>query len=80
MIGLAAVGLILVLLGIRARARGMLWRSLAVLVVLAALANPALIEEQRKPIADVAMIVTDDSDSMAIGDRRAQVRRPRRRR
>ena len=73
MIALAAVGLILVLLGIRARARGMLWRSLAVLVVLAALANPALIEEQRKPIADVAMIVTDDSDSMAIGDRRAQV-------
>jgi hypothetical protein len=73
MIGLAAVGLILVLLGIRARARGMLWRSLAVLVVLAALANPALIEEQRKPIADVAMIVTDDSDSMAIGDRHAQV-------
>ena len=43
------------------------------LVVLAALANPALIEEQRKPIADVALIVTDDSDSMAIGDRRAQV-------
>ena len=73
MIGLAAAGLILVLLGIRARARGMLWRSLAVIVVLAALANPALIEEQRKPIADVAMIVTDDSDSMAIGDRRAQV-------
>src|ERR1700744_2351538 len=47
MIGLAAVGLVLVLLGIRARARGMLWRSLAVIVVLAAVANPALIEEPR---------------------------------
>jgi hypothetical protein len=73
LIALGAAGLILVLLGIRARARGMLWRSLAVVVVLAALANPALIEEQRKPIADVALVVTDDSDSMAIGDRRAQV-------
>jgi len=73
LIALGAVGLVLVLLGMRARARGLLWRSLAVVVVLAALANPALIEEQRKPIADVALIVTDDSDSMSIGDRRAQV-------
>jgi len=73
LIALGAVGLVLVLLGIRARARGMLWRSLAVIVVLAALANPALIEEQRKPIADVALVVTDDSDSMAIGDRHTQV-------
>ncbi|HTE37957.1 MAG TPA: hypothetical protein VK630_15565, partial [Reyranella sp.] len=52
LIALGAVGLVLVLLGLRARARGLLWRFLAVVVVLAALANPALIEEQRKPIAD----------------------------
>jgi hypothetical protein len=70
---LAGIGLALVLLGLRAGARGMIWRIGAVAVVLAALANPALIEEQRKPIADVALIVTDDSDSMAIGDRRPQV-------
>jgi hypothetical protein len=73
LIGLGAAGLILVLLGLRARARGMMWRTLAVVVVLLALANPALIEEQRKPIADVAVVVTDDSDSMAIGERRVQV-------
>jgi hypothetical protein len=73
LIALGATGLILVLLGLRARARGLLWRTLAVVVVLAALANPALIEEQRKPIADVALVGTDDSDSMAIGERRAQV-------
>lgn len=73
LIALGAVGLALVLLGLRARARGLLWRFLAVVVVLAALANPALIEEQRKPIADIALVVTDDSDSMAIGDRHAQV-------
>jgi hypothetical protein len=77
LIALGAIGLILVLLGLRARARGLLWRSLAVVVVLAALANPALIEEQRKPIADIALVVTDDSDSMAIGDRHAQVQAAR---
>jgi hypothetical protein len=74
---LAAVGLVLVLLGLRAGARGTIWRMASVLVVLAALANPALIEEQRKPIADVALVVTDDSDSMAIGDRRMQVQAAR---
>src|SRR3954470_5399928 len=73
LIALGAAGLVLVLLGLRARARGLLWRFLSVVVVLAALANPALIEEQRKPIADVALVVTDESDSMAIGERHAQV-------
>src|SRR5947209_2034840 len=77
LIALGAVGLILVLLGLRARARGLIWRFLSVLVVLAALANPALIEEQRKPIADVALVVTDDSDSMSIGERRTQVQAAR---
>ncbi len=77
LVALGAVGLVLVLLGLRARARGLLWRSLAVVVVLAALANPALIEEQRKPIADIALVVTDDSDSMAIGDRHAQAQAAR---
>ena len=46
-------------------------------MVLLALANPSLIEEQRKPIADVALVVIDDSDSMAIGERRTQVQAAR---
>jgi hypothetical protein len=74
---LGAIGLVLVLMGLRAGARGTFWRLSSVLVVLAALSNPALVEEQRKPIADVALVVTDDSDSMAIGDRRAQVQAAR---
>ena len=61
----------------RPRARHALALRSSCVVVLAALANPALIEEQRKPIADVALVVTDDSDSMAIGDRRAQVQAAR---
>jgi len=74
---LAAMGLVLVLLGLRSGAHGTLWRLGSLAVVLAALARPELIEEQRKPIADVALIVVDDSDSMAIGERRLQVRAAR---
>jgi len=74
---LGGVGLVLVLLGLRAGARGTIWRLGAVAVILATLSNPALVEEQRKPIADVAMVVVDDSDSMAIGERRAQVQAAR---
>ncbi len=74
---LGGVGLVLVLLGLRAGARGTIWRLGSIAIVLAALANPALIEEQRKPIADVALVVVDDSDSMAIGERRQQVQAAR---
>ena len=74
---LGGIGLLLVLLGLRAGARGTIWRLGSIAVVLAALANPALIEEQRKPIADVALVVIDDSDSMAIGERRRQVQAAR---
>ncbi|MFO1162897.1 MAG: hypothetical protein U1E60_28950 [Reyranellaceae bacterium] len=74
---LGGIGLVLVLLGLRAGARGTLMRLGAIVVVLAALANPALVEEQRKPIADVALVVVDDSDSMAIGERHTQVQAAR---
>ncbi len=74
---LGGIGLVLVLLGLRAGARGTIWRLGSVAIVLAALANPALIEEQRKPIADVALVVIDDSDSMEIGERRIQVQAAR---
>jgi hypothetical protein len=74
---LGGIGVVLVLLGLRAGARGTLWRLGAVAVLLAALANPALVEEKRKPIADVALVVVDDSDSMAIGERRIQVQAAR---
>lgn len=74
---LGGIGFVLVLLGLRAGARGTLWRLGSLVVVLAALTNPSLIEEQRKPIADVALVVVDDSDSMSIGERRQQVQAAR---
>ena len=75
--GLGAIGVVLIVLSLAARARGTLWRLGTLAVVLLALANPSLIEEQRKPIADVALVVIDDSDSMAIGERRMQVQAAR---
>ena len=55
------------------RARGGLWRLAFVLAVGAVAANPSVIEEQRAPLDDVAVIVADRSASQAIGDRTAQV-------
>ena len=43
-------------------------------VLLAALVNPSLIEEQRSPLRDVAVVVVDESPSQSIGDRRQATR------
>ncbi|MGH7048535.1 MAG: hypothetical protein ACREE2_19340 [Stellaceae bacterium] len=57
--------------GVLRRARGLVWRALAIAVLLAALINPSLIEEQRTPRRDVAIVILDQSPSMGIGERRA---------
>jgi hypothetical protein len=67
------VGIAIALAGLVRRATGVLWRIAAIAVVLGALANPSLVEEERRGIDDVALIVVDDSDSQSIADRRAQV-------
>src|ERR1700730_18314612 len=74
---LGGIGLVLVLLGLRAGALGTMWRLGSLVVVLAALSNPSLVAGQRKPSAHVALVVVDDSDSMAIGERRQQVQAAR---
>ena len=51
-------------------ARGAGWRLMALAVLLAALVDPSLVEEQREPQRDVAVVVVDDSPSMRIGERR----------
>ena len=55
--------------GILRRARGLPWRAIAVAILLTALVNPSLIEEQRAPQRDTAIIVVDESPSQRIGDR-----------
>ena len=49
--------------------KGWLWRALAAALLAAALANPALVREQREALSDIALLITDDSPSMDVGDR-----------
>ena len=69
LLGIAAALLILVAWR---RARGTLWRTLAIAVLAVALINPSIVREQREPIDDVAVILVDDSPSQAALDRRQQ--------
>lgn len=69
---LAVIALLITLYGIFVRARGTWARGLAFAVLLFALAGPLLVREQRASLPDVAVIVTDRSQSMALGKRSAQ--------
>ena len=53
------------------RARGAWARGLAFAVLLFALAGPLLVKEKHAPLDDVAVIVTDRSQSMGLGNRAA---------
>ncbi|BBK38971.1 membrane protein [Allostella sp. ATCC 35155] len=66
---LCALALPLILFGLVRRARGVGWRFAAMAVLAGALANPALVEEDREPQRDVAVMVIDESPSQQIGDR-----------
>ncbi len=67
---LAAAAILLLGFGLWRHAAGLGWRALALAVLLTALVNPSLIEEQRVPRRDVAIVVLDDSPSQNIGHRR----------
>ncbi|MEO8300479.1 MAG: hypothetical protein ABI608_01730 [Rhizomicrobium sp.] len=69
---LIALALLVTLYSFAARARGAWARGLAFTVLLFALAGPMLVKEQHAPLSDVAVIVTDRSQSMALGKRTAQ--------
>jgi len=57
------------------RSPGTLWRLLTTLVLAAIMLNPALVTEQRDPLRDIAVVITDRSPSQQIGERRAQTDR-----
>ena len=69
---LGAVALALIGYGLFRRARGLAWRTVAIVALLAALANPVLVEEERKAIDDVATVVVDVSPSQSVRDRTKQ--------
>ena len=67
----ALIGLAVLLTGVIAyaalrRLPGWPWRLLAGVTVLAVLTNPSLVREEREPLSDIALLVTDDSVSMDI--------------
>ena len=72
---LAAAGIAAVaLLGLCAwrRARGSLWRLLALVALFGALANPAIVQEDRNYLSNVAVMVVDDSESQSVPPRQSQ--------
>ncbi|HWK47522.1 MAG TPA: hypothetical protein VNT30_22545 [Stellaceae bacterium] len=69
--GIGGLALVILAFGLWRRARGVWWRGLAMAIVLVAIADPSLVEEQRQPQKDVAVIVADTSLSQHVGDRQA---------
>jgi len=71
--GLAAFAAVLLAVAVWRRLSGWWLRGLTALVVLAAIANPSLQEEERAALSDIVLLVVDDSASQGLGDRAAQV-------
>lgn len=70
--GLAVLALALSTFGFWRGARGTALRSLTAAVLLATMANPVLVEQERIQNRDVVAVVVDESASQSIGDRRNQ--------
>jgi hypothetical protein len=71
--GLAIVALGLVVALVLRRSRGALIRAAALLALIGALFNPILKEEQRESLANVAIVVLDESPSQKLADRTKQM-------
>ncbi len=69
---LAGLAVIVIAYAFLARARAAWARALAFAILLFALSGPLLVKEQHAPLDDVAVIVTDRSQSMQIGNRGGQ--------
>lgn len=54
------------------RVDGLWWRAAAAAALLLALADPRLTEQRREKLADVVLVVVDESPSQKLGDRPAQ--------
>ncbi len=67
--GLAGLVVVLAVLAVVARGPVAILRAVVLALVLAALANPSLVREEREPVRDIAAVVVDRSGSQALGDR-----------
>jgi hypothetical protein len=67
-----AIACVLAILLFVTRSRGAVIRSLALALVVLALANPSLTREDRDPLSSVAVVIVDKSPSQSFGDRTKQ--------
>jgi hypothetical protein len=72
LIALAILASLIVAYSLFVRAKGAWARALVFALLLAALAGPIRVHETRAPLNDVAVIITDRSQSMNTGNRRQQ--------
>jgi len=69
---LAATAILLAGLVLWRRARGGWWRTLALALLVLALANPSIVAERREPRSDVVVVAVDRTASQEIGERPAR--------
>lgn len=74
LIAAAVIALALSVLLLVKKSRGAPWRALALLALLAALTNPTLRQEERESLANIALVVVDESTSQALAERPDQSR------
>jgi hypothetical protein len=74
---LAGVAALLIALAVVSRGPVAILRAVAIALVLLALANPALVQEERDPVKDIVAVVVDRSTSQGLGDRPAMTERVR---
>jgi hypothetical protein len=72
----AAIAILALLLFV-ARSRGAAIRVLALALIVLALSNPSLTQEDRQPLTSVAVVVVDKSPSQSFGDRTQQTEEAR---
>ncbi len=72
---LGGVAVLLLALALWRGLSGWWLRGLAGVALLAALANPALQEEERAPLSDIVILIVDESASQGLGDRADQTAR-----
>ncbi len=72
---IALTGLSFLLLSAALFRAGIITRTLCVTAFLLVFLNPSLVEEQREPVNDVAVIVADHSPSQKIGERESRTQK-----
>jgi hypothetical protein len=70
--GIAVIALALLIIGLVRGGRGIAFRAATLAVLILALMNPRIVNEDRKLQPDIALIVADQSGSQSVGKRRAQ--------